>query len=114
MSDLQRSISRLSIHRQHVAAARQGSQGRPAGRSQGSPDVANGLDERVFCDHTVRPDMVQDLVLANQPSGMCRKQLKHQPGAWAQRDDVAALVEQQFPGEIHRPVADNDRMLLHQ
>ena len=36
---------------------------------------------------------------------------QHRPGARTQGDDVAAFVAQRFTGQIHGPVADDDRML---
>ena len=67
-------VSRLSVRDQHVAAARQGFQGRPTRVSQGAPDVADGLDEGILRDLAIRPDLVHDFVLADQLPGPCRKQ----------------------------------------
>ena len=101
----------FSFDDQHVAAARQCLQGRPAGISQGAPDVADGLDERILRDLAIRPDLIHDFVLADQLPGPCRKQPQHHPGARTQGDDVAAFVAQGLTGEVHDPVADNDRVL---
>ena len=65
----------------------------------------------VLRDLAVRPDLVHDLVLADQLPGPCRKQAQHRPGTRTQGDDVATFVAQHFTGQIHGPVADNDGML---
>ncbi len=101
----------LSVRDQHVAAARQSFQGRSACVSQGAPDVADRLDKGILRDLAIRPDLVHDLVLADQLTGPCRKQPQHRPGARTQGDNVAAFVAQRFTGQIHGPVADDDRML---
>ena len=68
---------------EHVSTARQGAQRRPTSLAQCPANVANRLNERVFSDFAVGPDLVHQFALADQPSGMKGKKPEHQPGAGA-------------------------------
>ena len=96
---------------EHVAAARQGSQCRPTCIAQRSTNVADRLNERVLGDHAIRPDLVHQFVLADQPPGMESEESEHQPRPRAQRYEGAARVDQRLARQVNRMVTDHNRLL---